>query len=86
MQVRDIPVEEARVGLRMRGLRSGREGTVISVNEVDDYWSVVLWDDGDSSGFYWGGCGCEVICGANGNPVYVEVADPICIPASSVRR
>lgn len=64
MRICDLPVEEIRIGLRIKSLSNGRPGTVVdkTISACDDYWWV-QWDgeSGATSGFFYNDCECEVI-------------------------
>ncbi len=62
MKVKDLPVDKVVVGLKIKGLETGRLGTVVSIDETDDRFAWVRWgEDAPFSGFYGNDCDCEVV-------------------------
>ena len=63
MKVSELRHVDIKVGLRIRGLETGKIGTVVSISNDGDDYAWILWD-GESkvtSGFYGNACECEVI-------------------------
>lgn len=61
MKVSDLKIEDIKVGLRIKSLIAERWGTITRINEKDDYFCWIEWDDDTiDSGFYGNDCECEV--------------------------
>ncbi len=65
MRVCELPIEQVIVGLRLRGLQTGKLGTIVSIDENDDRLALIRWDgdDNPTSGFHRNECECEVYLG-----------------------
>lgn len=77
MKISDLNEDEIRIGLRLKGLKSGKPGTVVGManSACDDYW-YIRWDgeEEESSGFFYNDCDCDIITGEDGKPLYVTVS------------
>lgn len=64
-RIRDIPISEVRVGLRVRSLFDyNKIGTIVKIDPKDDDYAWIRWDGETSlySGFYNNGsCWCEIV-------------------------
>lgn len=62
MKVSDLKEEDIKVGMRIRGLVSGKIGTIIRIDHHDDNYAWVSWEGEDErAGFYGNCCECEVV-------------------------
>jgi hypothetical protein len=68
MRICDLPEDQIKIGMRVRGLSSGKLGTIIAIDPppYDTYWWI-KWDGEDKSygGFFWNHCECEVVNNEN---------------------
>ncbi len=62
MTVKDLDLEQVRVGLRVKSLAKEKWGTVVQIDIDDDHYAWIKWDGDDqvSSGFYGNHCDCQV--------------------------
>jgi hypothetical protein len=64
MRICDLPEDQIKIGMKIRGMATGKIGTIVDVDPppYDTYW-YLQWegDDKPTSGFYWNHCECEVV-------------------------
>jgi len=63
MRVCDLDISDIKVGLKVKGLKTGRIGTIVEIDENDDYYAWIQWDDGSPvvGGFYGNDCKMEIV-------------------------
>lgn len=63
MRINELTPEQIVVGLRIKGLASGRPGTIVRIDKDDDNYAYIQWDGEDIiySGFYGTDCTCEIV-------------------------
>lgn len=63
MRVRDLPIDKVTVGLRVKGLATGKIGVVVKIDADKDDFAWVQWEDMTypHSGFYGNDSDCEVV-------------------------
>ena len=64
MRICDMKEEDIVIGLRVRGLKTGKLGTIVkSETKGSETYHFILWDGElePNSGFYWNDCECEVV-------------------------
>lgn len=62
MRIKDLSEDQITPGLRIKGLKTGKLGTVVYVDRHDDDFAYIWFDDENvaTSGFYGNDCDCEV--------------------------
>jgi len=68
MRICDIPEDQIHAGIKVRGMKTGRIGTIVGRDDRvpgrDPYWWVQFdGEDKPTSGFFWNDCECEVVDG-----------------------
>ncbi len=63
MKVKDLKIEDIKVGMIIKGLKTGIKGTVTFIDKKDDNYAWILWENEKTefSGFYGNNCECEVL-------------------------
>jgi hypothetical protein len=63
MRIRDLPLEEIQVGMRILGLKTRTSGTIVRIDPNDDFYCWVQFDNesGTAGGWYGNDCNCEVV-------------------------
>ncbi len=63
MRICDLSPDKIRIGLRVKGLSTGKLGTITRIDYSRDNLVWIKWDNEEieTSGFYGNDCECEVI-------------------------
>ena len=64
MKISDLQQDQIKIGLRVKGLKSGKLGTIVLIEDKRGMpYSHILWDGEDVpfSGFFDNDCECEVV-------------------------
>jgi hypothetical protein len=62
MKICDLSEEDVKIGLKVKSLKNGQPGVITDTeNRGSETIHTITWEDGNTSGFYWNDCECEII-------------------------
>lgn len=64
MKIKDLPINDIKVGMRIKSMISNRLGTIVKREDSPfDIYCWILWDGDEKpfSGFFYNFCDCELV-------------------------